>query len=118
ERHEAVAVGDLLPDQVIRRRQPLGPNLGVAGGTDARQADLGDTTGDEHAGPGGHSAPEDRGQGKQAIGAAMLYSTSPLSLSSPPAAVAPRLRRDPGPAPRGMFSPRCAPHGRNRREDA
>ena len=30
QRHQAVAVGDLLPQHLVRRRQRLGPDLGVA----------------------------------------------------------------------------------------
>ena len=36
----------------LGRRQALGPDLGVAGGADAPQPDLGDAAGDEHAGAG------------------------------------------------------------------
>ena len=58
KRNQAVAIGDLAFDDVVRRRQLLGPNLGVAGFFDPAQADFRNAASDENAGKGHkHSEP-------------------------------------------------------------
>src|SRR5205823_334943 len=52
----ALAVADLVAEDGRRRGELVRPDLGVAVGRDAIEADGGDAAGDEDAGLGGHGA--------------------------------------------------------------